>query len=146
MAKMVDIGGKKDVKRTAMAEGRIRLKKKSIRAIKGGKVRKGDVITASQMAAIQAAKGTSGILPFCHQVPLTSIDVTIKVEDDCVVARTKIAANYKTGVEMEALVGTAAALLNVWDMVKYLEKDREGQYPTAEIFDIRVLRKTKEEF
>ncbi|MDH4122739.1 MAG: cyclic pyranopterin monophosphate synthase MoaC [Thermoplasmata archaeon] len=145
MVKMVDISDKEDVNRTAVAEGKIKLKDRSLKAIKEGKVKKGDVISASQLAGIQAAKDTSRLLPFCHQIPLTSVDVRIKAVSGAISVRTTVTANYKTGVEMEALAGTAAALLNIWDMVKYLEKDKDGQYPVAEISGIKVLRKTKEE-
>jgi len=143
MARMVDVSRKKDVKRTAIATGRILLSKESIDAIRKGKVKKGDVIGASQLAGIQAAKDTSKLLPFCHQIPLTAIDVDLKASDDCVTVESTVTANYKTGVEMEALVATTAALLNVWDMVKYLEKDEKGQYPHTRISDIRVVSKRK---
>jgi len=140
---MVDVSRKKDVKRTAIATGKIFLSKKSIDAIRTGRVKKGDVFEASQLAGIQAAKETSKLLPFCHQIPLTAIDVELKNSEDCVIVRSSVTANYKTGVEMEALVATTAALLNVWDMVKYLEKDKNGQYPQTMISEIRVVSKKK---
>lgn len=143
MARMVDVSRKKDVKRTAIATGKIFLSKKSIDAIRTGRVKKGDVFEASQLAGIQAAKETSKLLPFCHQIPLTAIDVELKNSEDCVIVRSSVTANYKTGVEMEALVATTAALLNVWDMVKYLEKDKNGQYPQTMISEIRVVSKKK---
>lgn len=143
MARMVDVSRKKDVKRTAIATGKIFLSKKSIDAIRTGRVKKGDVFEASQLAGIQAAKETSKLLPFCHQIPLTAIDVELENSEDCVIVRSSVTANYKTGVEMEALVATTAALLNVWDMVKYLEKDKNGQYPQTMISEIRVVSKKK---
>ncbi|MEM2838507.1 MAG: cyclic pyranopterin monophosphate synthase MoaC [Thermoplasmata archaeon] len=145
MVRMVDVSNKQDVKRTAVATGKILLSKKSINAIRKGTVRKGDVIGASQLAGIQAAKDTSKMLPFCHQIPLTSIKVDLKISDEGVSVRSTVTANYKTGVEMEALVATMAALLNVWDMVKYLEKDEIGQYPHTRISDVRVVMKKKGE-
>ncbi|MEM3039056.1 MAG: cyclic pyranopterin monophosphate synthase MoaC [Thermoplasmata archaeon] len=145
MVRMVDVSNKQDVKRTAVATGKILLSKKSINAIRKGTVRKGDVIGASQLAGIQAAKDTSKMLPFCHQIPLTSIKVDLKISDEGVSVRSRVTANYKTGVEMEALVATMAALLNVWDMVKYLEKDEGGQYPHTRISDVRVVMKKKGE-
>jgi len=145
MTKMVDISDKRVVKRTAVAEGRLRLKKETIDIIREGKVRKGDPLSISQIAGIQAAKETWKIIPLCHQIPLSSVNIDLEIDDDCVVARTTVIANYMTGVEMEALVGTSIALMNVLDMVKYLEKDESGQYPVAEIFDLRVVRKSKEE-
>jgi len=144
MTKMVNIEGKEIVTRTAVAEGKIILSGKTIRAVKGKKVKKGDVLTVSQIAGIQAAKDTANILPLCHQIPLLSVVVNLKVQKDGIVARTTVIAEYRTGVEMEALVGTTAALLSVWDMVKYLEKDKDGQYPMTSISEIRVLSKKKE--
>jgi len=144
MTKMVNISEKETVTRTAVAEGKILLSERTIGAVKKKTVKKGDVLTVSQVAGIQAAKDTSNILPLCHQIPLFSVDVTFKVQKDGIVARTTVVADYRTGVEMEALVGTAAALLSVWDMVKYLEKDKDGQYPATSISEIKVLSKKKE--
>ena len=143
LAKMVDIGSKKVVKRVATAEGRLELKPSTLKSILSGTVKKGDVISASKLVGIQAAKATSAILPLCHLVPLTAVEVEIELERDSLVARCTVGADYKTGVEMEALTGVTAALLNAWDMVKYLEKDDNGQYPSTTISDIRVVRKTK---
>jgi len=143
MTRMVDIGGKRVVKRTAIAEGYLVLKESTLKAIVKNDVKKGDVFSASKLAGIQAAKATSTILPLCHQIPLTSVELDISVLKGKVRARCTVSAEYKTGVEMEALVGVAASLLNVWDMVKYLEKNERGQYPTARMMDVRVLRKTK---
>jgi len=144
MTKMVNISEKETVTRTAVAEGKILLSEKTIGAVKKKTVKKGDVLTVSQIAGIQAAKDTANILPLCHQIPLFSVDVNFKVQKDGIVARTTVVADYRTGIEMEALVGTAAALLSVWDMVKYLEKDKDGQYPTTSISEIKVLSKKKE--
>lgn len=143
MPKMVDIGGKEMVRRTAVAEGELVLRKATLKAIADGAVKKGDVMAASKLAAIQAAKATSSILPLCHQIPLTSVDVDVQVGEGSLVVRCTVTAEYRTGVEMEALVGAAAGLLNAWDMVKYLEKDSEGQYPETSITRLRVLRKVK---
>jgi cyclic pyranopterin monophosphate synthase len=144
MTKMIDISEKDIVRRTAIAEGKIFLSERTISAINKKTVKKGDVLTVSQIAGIQAAKDTANILPLCHQIPLFSVDINFKVQNDGVVSRTTVVADYRTGVEMEALVGTTAALLSVWDMVKYLEKDKDGQYPTTSISEIRVLSKKKE--
>jgi len=140
---MVDIGEKEIVKRAATAEGSLFLKRSTLKMISEGRIKKGDVIGASKLASIQAAKATSTILPLCHQVPLTSADVDIEITGDRLVARCTVTANYRTGVEMEALVGVTTALLNAWDMVKYLEKDSKGQYPRTRMDCIRVLNKTK---
>lgn len=143
MVKMVDIGSKAIVRRVAVARGRIRLKKSTAEAIASGSVKKGDVISASRLTGISAAKATSSILPLCHQIPLESVEVDISVGGDGAEVTCRVAAAYKTGVEMEALVGATAALLNIWDMVKYLEKDEDGQYPDTLIHSVRVMSKEK---
>jgi len=140
---MVDISEKKVVRRTAVAEGSLELKPSTLRAIATNAVKKGDVISTSKLAGIQAAKATSSILPLCHQIPLTSVEVDVTVSDSTLDARCSVTADYKTGVEMEALVGVTVALLNAWDMVKYLEKDAHGQYPRTRMSEIRVVSKKK---
>lgn len=143
MVRMIDVGQKENVCRVAVAEGLIRLSPSTIDQIRRGKVKKGDVIVASKLAGIQAAKATSSILPLCHQIPLTSIDISAHLSRSSLKIRCEVSACYKTGVEMEALVGVTAALLNVWDMVKYLEKDSDGQYPLTRVSGIKVLSKSK---
>jgi cyclic pyranopterin phosphate synthase len=143
MAKMVDIGDKDIVKRVATATGRLVLRGPTLEAISSNKIKKGDVISASKLAGIQAAKATSTILPLCHQIPLTSVEIDIVPEEDALVATCTVSAVYRTGVEMESLVGVTAALLNAWDMVKYLEKDSRGQYSQTVIEGVRVVTKTK---
>jgi len=145
MTKMVDVSGKLMQRRKAIAEGRLKLKASTVKEIRSGSVKKGDVLTVSQIAGIQAAKGTSDIIPLCHQIPLSSVEVQFKLIKDTVIARTTVITNNVTGVEMEALVGTTVALLSVWDMVKYLEKDKEGQYPVATMFGVKVMEKSKED-
>jgi cyclic pyranopterin phosphate synthase len=140
---MVDIGGKEIVERVATAEGVLVLRTSTLDAIRANQVKKGDVIGASKLAGIQAAKATSTILPLCHQIPLTSIELDLSVEKNGLRVSCTVSAHYSTGVEMEALVGVAAALLNAWDMVKYLEKDSDGQYPETSIREVRVVKKLK---
>lgn len=143
MARMVDISEKEIVRRIAVAKGSLKLKLSTLRAISRNEIRKGDVISASKLAAIQAAKATSSILPLCHQIPLTSVEVDLSVSDSGLDAQCSVTADYKTGVEMEALVGVTVALLNAWDMVKYIEKDAKGQYPQTRITEVRVVSKKK---
>lgn len=143
--KMVDVSGKGVSHRIAYACGRINLKRGTVQAIKGDTVDKGDPLAAAQVAGIMAVKKTPDIIPLCHPILVTSIKIDFDVQEDYIEARCRVEADYKTGVEMEALTGVSAALLTLWDMVKYLEKDEEGQYPTTSITDIRVLEKRKEE-
>ncbi|OGD58063.1 molybdenum cofactor biosynthesis protein C [Candidatus Bathyarchaeota archaeon RBG_13_52_12] len=140
---MVDITEKKAVPRTAEAIGRITLMKKTIKAIKKGKVKKGDPLAVAEIACIQAVKRTPDLIPMCHNIPIDAVDANFEVGDDYVEARCRVSATYKTGVEMEALTGVSAALLTIWDMVKYLEKDECGQYPSTTISDIKVIEKRK---
>ena len=144
--KMIDIGNKSVVKRIAVARGELKLKPATITAIKDGTVKKGDVVTAAQLAGIQAVKNTPSVIPLCHPIPISHsrIDLEIIENHSKVVATCEVKADYKTGVEMEALTGVSIALLTVWDMTKYLEKDDYGQYPDVVITDVRVVEKRKE--
>jgi len=143
LARMVYIGGKPSVERRALAAGRIILKRGTLDAIRKGAIKKGDVIGAAQLAGILAAKRCPDMVPLCHPIPLTSVDVSLELDRHGVRASCEVRAEYRTGVEMEALCGVAGALLCVWDMVKYLEKDDTGNYPSTAITDIRVLSKEK---
>ncbi len=143
MARMVDIHAKPDVPRRAVATGTIRLRQATVAAIRARRVGKGDPIAAAEVAGLQAIKSTWQTLPHCHPIPLTSAAVELDVRKDRVICTTTVEATYKTGVEMEALYGVSVALLTVWDMVKSLEKDARGQYPTARIEGVRVVTKQK---
>jgi cyclic pyranopterin phosphate synthase len=91
-----------------------------------------------------AVKKTPEIIPLCHPVPITSVKTEFELGADSLTARCRVTADYRTGVEMEALAGVAAALLTIWDMVKYMEKDEKGQYPLTSITDVKVVEKRKE--
>ena len=143
-AKMVDISQKPILHRTATASGTLRLRRQTLQAIRSGTVEKGDVLEIARTAAILAAKNTPQILPLTHPIPLEGVALDLELQKDRLVATATVQAHWKTGVEMEALVATAAALLTVWDLVKPLEKDAEGQYPTTRLEDLRVLRKVKQ--
>jgi len=143
---MVDITPKSIVYREATAKGRIKLRAETVRLIREHKIEKGDPFEVAKVAGILAAKNTSSLIPLCHPLPLTNVDVSLKVVDDSAV---EVAATIKTraqtGVEMEALVAASVALLTVWDMTKQYEKDVKGQYPTTVIENVRVVRKIKHE-
>jgi cyclic pyranopterin phosphate synthase len=141
--RMVDISEKEVVHREAEAVGTISLRGETIAAIRDGKVRKGDPLQAAELACILAVKKTPEIVPLCHPIPITSVEADFELGQETIQARCRVSADYKTGVEMEALVGVTAALLNIWDMVKYLEKDDEGQYPYTVITGVRVTEKRK---
>lgn len=141
--KMVDIHAKDVVYREAVAEGKIVLRPETVALIRAGKVEKGDPIQIASLAGISASKLTPLLIPLCHPLKIESTDVRVEVEDWGVRVSAKVAATDKTGVEMEALTAVAAALLNVWDVVKMYEKDEEGQYPYTAIKEIRVVSKVK---
>ena len=141
--KMIDVSGKEVVHREAKAVGMIILRKDTVEAIKEGRVEKGDPLRVAEVASIQAVKRTPETIPLCHPIPITSVTTEFQLGGDCIEAWCRVTADYKTGVEMEALAGVAAALLTIWDMVKYLEKDEDGQYPSTAIAGIRVVEKRK---
>ena len=141
---MVDVSKKPEVFRKATARGTIMLKAETVRLIKKGKVEKGDVFSLAKVAGVLAAKKTSELVPLCHPLPLSNVDVTVEIVDESSIAvEAMVKAFAKTGVEMEALAAVSVALLTVWDVTKQYEKDRNGQYPTTVIGDIKVLRKVK---
>jgi cyclic pyranopterin phosphate synthase len=141
---MVDVTAKPEVYREATAKGQIRLKKETLRRIREGKIEKGDPFTVAKVAGVLAAKNTSSLIPLCHPLPLTSIDVDLKVSGSEVEAEATVKTKAQTGVEMEALAAVSAALLTVWDMTKQYEKDVKGQYPSTVIEGIHVVRKLKQ--
>ena len=141
---MVDITSKTETFREATAKGRIKLRAETVKRIIEGKVEKGDPISAAKIAGILAAKNTSNIIPLCHPIPLTNIRVDVRISDsNTVEVKSTVKTRAQTGVEMEALVATAVALLTIWDMTKQYEKDSEGQYPYTIVSDIHVVRKVK---
>jgi cyclic pyranopterin phosphate synthase len=142
---MVDVSGKAEIFREATAKGTIKLKPETVNLIKEEKIAKGDPLYSAKIAGILAAKKTSELIPLCHPLPLTSVEVEAKVLDKSTVeVSATVKAKAQTGVEMEALVAVSAALLTVWDMVKQYEKDVAGQYPTTVIENIHVVRKLKQ--
>ncbi len=140
---MVDISGKDEVDREAVAEGRIRLREGTLRAIREGTTVKGNVLATARVAAILAVKDTPRITPLCHPIPLSGIEVDFTDGNGFILATVRVRSRGPTGVEMEALTGVSVALLTIWDMVKSAEKDEAGQYPETGIDGIRVIEKKK---
>ena len=140
---MVEVGDKIDQKRRAIASGEIHLKAETIGLIENAEIKKGNVLTTSQIAAIQAVKNTSSIIPLCHPLALTGIEVDFTIDKTKITAICSVNTTGKTGVEMEAITGVSVALLTIWDMVKAVEKDDDGQYPNTHISDIKVIKKEK---
>ena len=133
---MVDISGKPITERMAKASGVIRMKRETLEAIRSGTAKKGDVLAVSRIAGIMAAKRTADLIPLCHPIPLTDVDLTIELDDDLPGARVTSTAKTaaQTGVEMEAIVATSVTLLTLFDMVKGLDR-------TLEIGEITVTEK-----
>ncbi|MHC1625996.1 MAG: cyclic pyranopterin monophosphate synthase MoaC [Methanoculleaceae archaeon] len=142
-ARMVDITGKAEVAREAVATGRIRLRPGTISAIKSGSVVKGNVLATARVSGTMAVKQTAMIIPFCHSIPVTSVTIDFNMGENWIEATVTVVSHGRTGVEMEALTGVSVALLTIWDMVKSAEKDEDGQYPHTAIEDIRVIEKRK---
>jgi cyclic pyranopterin monophosphate synthase len=142
---MIDVSGKGVIFREATACGTIKLKEETVNLIEGGKIVKGDPLYTAKIAGVLAAKKTSGLIPLCHPLPLTNVEVNVKVKNKTTVeALATVKAKAQTGVEMEALSAVSMALLTVWDMTKQYEKDALGQYPSTSIDDIHVIRKFKQ--
>lgn len=135
-AKMVDVGHKPDTTRTAVARGEIHMKPETLDLIRAGQMKKGDVLTIAQIAGITAAKRTSDLIPLCHPLPLSKIDVDLALDDALpgVVITATAQTVGKTGVEMEALTAVSVAALTVYDMAKAAEK-------TMRIQNIRLIEK-----
>ena len=142
---MIDVTGKPVVRRMAEAAGKIILSLDTIKKIEEREIKKGDPFLVAEVAAMNAAKQTHLLIPHCHQIPLDTVKVTFEIVEDTVEAKCLVRSQARTGVEMEALIGVSVALNTLWDMVKYLEKNEQGQYPSTMITDIRVLKKEKGE-
>jgi cyclic pyranopterin phosphate synthase len=135
-ARMVDVGHKPDTERIAIARGEVHMLKATLDLIRAGQIKKGDVLTIAQIAGITASKRTSDLIPLCHPLPLTQVDVDLALDDALPgVVITAIAKTIgKTGGEMEALTAVSVAALTVYDMAKAAEK-------TMRIQNIRLLEK-----
>jgi cyclic pyranopterin phosphate synthase len=135
-ARMVDVGHKPDTERIARARGEVHMKKETLDLIRGGQIKKGDVLTVAQIAGISASKRTSELIPLCHPLPLTKVDVDLALDDSIpgVVITATAKTIGKTGVEMEALTAVSVAALTIYDMAKAAEK-------TMRIQNIRLLEK-----
>jgi cyclic pyranopterin phosphate synthase len=142
---MVDVSGKAEIFREATAKGTIKLKPETVTLIREGKIAKGNPLYTAKIAGVLAAKKTSELVPLCHPLPLTNVEVEAKILDKTNVEVTAtVKSKAQTGVEMEALVAASVGLLTIWDMVKQYEKDANGQYPTTAIEDVHVVRKLKQ--
>ena len=115
----------------------------TISKIENSEIKKGNVLTTAQIAGIQAVKNTSQIIPLCHPLHITGIEIEFETNKDYINCIVSVNSKGQTGVEMEAITGCSVALLTIWDMVKAVEKDENGQYPDTNISNIEVLKKEK---
>ena len=137
-ADMVDVGGKKIQKRTATAEGTIFLHPDTVELIRENKMKKGDVLTIAEIAGIQGGKRTSGLIPLCHPLQITKLDVKAELVDEGVYVKSLARCIGQTGIEMEALTAVSVALLTVYDMCKAVDKQMR-------IGEIKLTEKKKED-
>lgn len=136
-AHMVDVSEKSATVRTAVAAGRVRMSRETLNLVKSGGMEKGDVLGTAQIAGVMAAKRTSELIPMCHTLLLSGVELSLEInESDCAVDITAtVKCTGQTGVEMEALTAVSVAALTVYDMCKAVQKE-------LEITDIRLLKKT----
>jgi cyclic pyranopterin phosphate synthase len=132
---MVDVGGKEVTDRRALARAIVRMAPETAAAVARGEAPKGDVIGTARIAGIQAAKRTAELVPLCHPLPLSYVDVSASIEDDRVVLTAEARTSAQTGVEMEAMTAAAVAALTVYDMVKGIERG-------VEIAEVVLLEKS----
>jgi len=133
---MVDVGAKPVTERDAVAEGTLRMQRSTLRALEAGRTPKGDALVVARIAAIQAAKRTSDLIPLCHPLPLSRIDVEVAIDPllPGIRVNARVSVSARTGVEMEALTAVSVALLTAYDMLKAVDRGMT-------IGDVRLLEK-----
>ncbi len=136
-ANMVDVGGKPIQRRSATASGFITLSEQTLNLLQNNAMKKGEVQTVAEIAGIQAAKNTSALIPLCHPLQITKVEVKASIKDGGVEVVATVKCNGQTGVEMEALTAVSIGLLTIYDMCKAVDK-------TMVISNIELLKKTKE--
>jgi cyclic pyranopterin phosphate synthase len=134
-ARMVDVGDKPSSQRTARAVARLMASPETLDIVRSGSAKKGDVITVSEIAGVMGAKKTADLIPLCHPLPLSKINVKIAIEETCLRVTTETRTHGQTGVEMEALTAAGVAALTLYDMLKAVDK-------SMTIEGLRLLEKT----
>ena len=133
---MVDVSAKPQSLRIAIATGKIKIKRATANAISRDQIGKGNVFATAQIAGIQAAKRAAELIPLCHPLPLSNVEIDFEMKRGTVSATCTARTTAQTGVEMEALTGVAIALLTIYDMCKAVDKEME-------ISDVRLVKKEK---
>lgn len=136
-ARMVDISQKSDTERVALARGRVQISNASLSALKAGGIKKGDPIAISELAGIIGAKKTADLIPLCHPLPLTGVNVQIEIDETAssLIVSARVKTTGKTGVEMEALTAVSVSCLTLYDMLKAIDK-------SMIISDIELIEKS----
>jgi len=136
-ARMVDVSGKDDSERIAVAEAIITMQPETLGMIKSGGIKKGDVLAVAQVAGIMGAKQTHSLIPMCHPLMITSINIGFEMKDaeSCIIIRSEVKTTGKTGVEMEALTAASIAALTIYDMCKAVDR-------WMEIISVKLLEKS----
>ncbi len=134
-AHMVEVGEKETTKRVAIARGKIYMKEETIEMIKDGLIKKGDVLSVAQIGGIMGCKQTSNLIPMCHNINLTGVNIRFNIQKDYIEIESEVKTIGKTGVEMEALTAVSIAALTIYDMCKAVDKDMV-------IEDIKLMKKT----
>jgi cyclic pyranopterin phosphate synthase len=136
-AQMVDVSAKAQSARTAIASGKISLRKETVDLVRKNEIAKGDVLATARIAGIQAAKQTPHLIPLCHTIPLSDVKIDIVLSRDGAEVTCTARTIAQTGVEMEALTGVAVALLTIYDMCKAVDKEMR-------ISDVHLVEKRKQ--
>jgi len=133
---MVDVGHKPDTERLAVARGEVRMQPETLRLIQEGALKKGDVLTVAQLAGVMAAKRTADLIPLCHPLPLTHVEVNLTPNPTAsrVEIEARVKTTHKTGVEMEALTAVSVAALTIYDMAKAVDRGMR-------VTDVRLVEK-----
>ena len=137
---MVDVGAKAVTDREAVARGRITMSREALRLIRRGAIKKGDPLQAARLAGIMAAKQTAALIPLCHPLPLSAVDVDLIPHAHGYDIEARVRTSAQTGVEMEALTAVAVAALTVYDMVKAVDKAMVDRGYPAHVQERRALR------
>jgi cyclic pyranopterin phosphate synthase len=119
---MVDVGAKGETERTAVASGRVSMQAATVDLVREGRAAKGDVLAVAQVAAVMGAKRTPDLIPMCHPLMITKVDVTFVLETEAIGIQATVATRGRTGVEMEALTAVATAALTIYDMLKAVDR------------------------
>jgi cyclic pyranopterin phosphate synthase len=135
-ARMVNVSAKPMSKRRAVAQGKIRLKPQTLDLVSKDQIAKGNVFATARLAGIQAAKQTAHLIPLCHTIPLSEVNIDVVTSEQGAEVKCTAQTIAQTGVEMEALVGASVALLAIYDMCKAVDKEMQ-------IYDVRLIEKTK---